>query len=341
MKSTRENQNRSGFSPWRMLVPCLLAWTVAVGAAPGVKAQADILDLDNTTFGWTFGLDSWQITFDAINSTTGDFEVAFDQTVITTVYGFDVSSTACSGTFVNANSDELYIYIGTSGGNSVTAPTTSEFALVFLMEGNDVYSGMSTGGRNEVYGGGGNDQITTYGGMDVIYGDDWFGLTGSPGDDSIHAGDDDDYIDGGPGVDDIYGGMGADTLSGGTGTDDIYGDTGGITTGDSDVIYGGDDDDYLRGDGGADTIYGGSGDDAIDGGSGADTMYGEAGVDFIHDNDGTGGDTLNGGDDRDELFSDDAAADTLVGGAGTDYSMEAGTETSSTGIEFSDYATKP
>ena len=73
-----------------------------------------------------------------------------------------------------------------------------------------------------------------------------------------------------------------------------------------DLIFGGDGDDVVIGNGGADILYGGEGDDLINAGSGQDTAYGGAGADILN---------MDGGDDRG--YGGDGA-DILNGGAGND-----------------------
>ncbi|NBD29475.1 MAG: type I secretion protein [Alphaproteobacteria bacterium] len=157
-----------------------------------------------------------------------------------------------------------------------------------------------------VFGGAGNDTITTGDDDDEIY--------GGSGHDTIDAGIDDDYVEGGTGDDTIIGSEGNDEIRGQDGNDTIYG--GLVTPGPADALNLPDD---LDGDGDSndigedlvtfnnnDTLFGGAGDDAIFGADDDDTLFG-----------GTGDDTLDGGVDDDELYGDDGA-DTLTGGQGED-----------------------
>ena len=172
--------------------------------------------------------------------------------------------------------------------------------------------------RDTVYGGAGDDTITT--------GDDNDFIDGGAGNDIIDGGLDDDEIHGGDGDDVIVGGEGSDTIDGGAGDDTIYGgldpiypdvlnipDDGSAgdpdpdPTNGMDVIYGGDGNDTIFGQDDDDTIYGGAGDDVIDAGIDDDYVEGGAGNDQITG--GQGDDTLYGGDDR----------DTFYGGGGNDY----------------------
>ena len=103
---------------------------------------------------------------------------------------------------------------------------------VDLGSGNDIYIGSGTGAADKdlIYGGIGNDTITTAGGIDTVYGGD--------GDDVITAGNDTlasngDLLSGDAGNDTILGGNTNDTLLGGTGADSMQGNGG------NDLMYGG------------------------------------------------------------------------------------------------------
>nr|WP_319515895.1 calcium-binding protein [uncultured Cohaesibacter sp.] len=108
----------------------------------------------------------------------------------------------------------------------------------------------------------GNDVITTYNGVDRLYG----GL----GNDTIRAGNNGDFLYGGAGSDKLFGQAGADKLFGGLGAD---------------VLNGGAGNDRLFGNQHGDALIGGLGNDLLDGGLGADTMSGNRGNDtYIVDN---------------------------------------------------------
>lgn len=94
------------------------------------------------------------------------------------------------------------------------------------------------------------------------------------------------------------------------------------------VVYGTDVDDVLSGTTGRDLLIGRLGDDSLAGGNendallggpGVDTLDGEGGLDQLVDDDGTPGDTLNGGDESDWISSLDGAADTITCGDGSDF----------------------
>ncbi|EEW26410.1 Hint domain-containing protein [Rhodobacter ferrooxidans] len=175
--------------------------------------------------------------------------------------------------------------------------------------------------RDTVYGGTGNDRITT--------GDDNDWIEAGYGNDTVDGGFDDDTIQGRQGNDSIIGGEGSDLIDGGQDDDIIYGglspvfpdglnipdaydarpdngrDT--IRGGDgNDTIFGQDDDDLIFGDRGNDLIDGGIDEDTILGGGGNDTIIGGAGVD-----------SMSGGNDRD-VFLGGNAGDFVDGNEGGD-----------------------
>ena len=196
-------------------------------------------------------------------------------------------------------------------------------------------------GKDTVFGGAGNDLITT--------GDDADSIDGGADNDTIFAGIDDDTVRGGDGDDSIEGGHGADTISGGAGND--YIDAGhtstttdfedepdatepaGLELNDRDVVFGGSGDDTIIGGDDDDMLFGGNGLDSIDGGIDDDTIDGQNGDDVLSGGDGddsvlggrgadtltgdAGSDTLDGGDGNDTLTGG-ADADSIFGGAGED-----------------------
>ncbi|WP_068309682.1 Hint domain-containing protein [Aliiruegeria sabulilitoris] len=208
--------------------------------------------------------------------------------------------------------------------------------------------GDPTDDMDTVYGGAGNDTITT--------GDDADYIDGGEGDDTIDGGLDADTIFGGDGADTIIGGEGSDEIDGGAGDDVIYGGLGSdpaldpanikddgtdtfgadptpdngmdvIHGGDgNDTIYGQDDDDTIYGDAGNDYIDAGIDDDYVEGGEGDDTILGGQGDDELHGGDGAdkvfggeGTDTITGGTGDDILFGGfDSDTDTINGGDDAD-----------------------
>ena len=204
----------------------------------------------------------------------------------------------------------------------------------------------TTDGLDTVFGGAGNDVIST--------GDDADEIDGGTGNDTIDGGIDDDTITGGTGDDSIIGQHGADSIFGNDGDDFI--NAGGSTYGGNepdatdilpendrdfadggagnDTIFGEDDDDTLIGCDGDDFLDGGIDEDSLTGGNGSDTGIGGQGDDFIDlsgfldepdstdPNHGNDRDLAEGGDGDDTIITGDDD-DTILGGAGND-SIDAG-----------------
>ncbi|WP_277017648.1 Ig-like domain-containing protein [Lentibacter algarum] len=204
----------------------------------------------------------------------------------------------------------------------------------------------TTDGLDTVFGGAGNDVIST--------GDDADEIDGGTGNDTIDGGIDDDTITGGTGDDSIIGQHGADSIFGNDGDDFI--NAGGSTYGGNepdatdilpendrdfadggagnDTIFGEDDDDTLIGGDGDDFLDGGIDEDSLTGGNGSDTGIGGQGDDFIDlsgfleepdstdPNPGNDRDLAEGGDGDDTIITGDDD-DTILGGAGND-SIDAG-----------------
>jgi len=211
---------------------------------------------------------------------------------------------------------------------------------VYGFSGDDTIT--SGSGNDVVDGGSGNDVIDTGNGSSAlpdvaypgVYPADLFPhndhdtVYGGAGDDTISTGDDDDTIFGGSGNDTIDAGIDDDYVEAGTGNDTIIGSEG------NDEIYGGDGDDVIRGgleidtldlpdDLDGDGITGEPGEDLVTTNNN-DTLFGGAGNDIIYGNDddgtlygGTGNDTLDGGVDDDTVYGDDGD-DTIIGGQGND-----------------------
>ncbi|NCW68043.1 MAG: hypothetical protein EBV86_05665, partial [Marivivens sp.] len=146
-----------------------------------------------------------------------------------------------------------------------------------------------------------SSQFNTMVGSDT-YGDT---LYGGIGNDTITSQGGNDTVDGGSGDDTIYYGAGNDLVYGGDGND-VIDDVSGSQLGGADTVYGGAGNDtaWLGLDG--DTFYGGTGNDTVYGEGGNDTLYGEVGDDWLQGDDGD--DILDGGDGN----------DVMVGGAGND-----------------------
>ena len=183
-----------------------------------------------------------------------------------------------------------------------------------------------TNDLDTVYGGLGNDTITT--------GDDDDRIYGGFGDDLIDAGFDDDTIDGNQGNDTIIGAEGNDVIDAGQGNDLVYGgyapnvpdsvnipDTAGdpLPNNGRDSINGGLGNDTIFGMDDEDTIDGGQGNDLIDGGVDDDLIRGNVGNDTITG--GQGVDTMSGGNDRDTFVvgsGANAIGDVINGNEGGD-----------------------
>ncbi len=133
-------------------------------------------------------------------------------------------------------------------------------------------------------------------------------LNATFGDDYANGGTGDDVLEMRPGNDIALGGAGDDTIDGGLGDDTLFGGDG------NDAITGNKDDDLIFGEAGADLLEGSGGADTLDGGAGNDTLYGNLSGDAGNTADGP--DSLDGGDDDDELHL--GAGDSGTGGAGAD-----------------------
>lgn len=144
-------------------------------------------------------------------------------------------------------------------------------------------------------------------------------INGTTGTDTIVGSSGGDSIDAAGGDDTLYGGSGADTLLGGDGNDVIKGNDGGSGDDGDDWVDGGEGDDNITGDVGNDTLLGGDGDDAIEGSEGADSISGGDGDDYLAGFDVSGlGNNASSGNASAVDATDDAARDTIEGGAGSD-----------------------
>ena len=172
-----------------------------------------------------------------------------------------------------------------------------------------------------VFGGAGNDTIST--------GDDADEIFGGLGNDSIDAGIDSDLVYAGAGTDTVTGSEGRDTIYGNLGDDLIYGGLPpGVLDGlnipdatdlrplnNADSLFGGQGNDTIFGQDDADTLFGGMGNDSLDGGIDNDSIVGDRGNDTIIG--GAGNDTMAGGADRD-VFVGANAGDVIDGNEGGD-----------------------
>lgn len=161
-----------------------------------------------------------------------------------------------------------------------------------------------------VYGGAGDDTITTGDGDDYV--------DGGLGNDAINTQGGNDYAYGADETDTIFGGSGDDTLTGGPGRNELWGEDGDDLLNGSnrpDILYGGPGNDHLRGFAGGDALFGGTGSDHLEGGNGNDALWGQDGDDYIEG--GRGDDKLVGGRGDDTLLGQQNV-DTLYGNLGRD-----------------------
>ena len=138
-------------------------------------------------------------------------------------------------------------------------------------------------GKDDIHGGGGDDEIHGDQGKDTI--------DGRAGDDDIYGDEGKDLLLGGAGNDMVHGGEGKDTILGGVGDDLLYGESG------NDFLDGQDGDDFEDGGSGKDDCHGGLGDDRLKGGTGNDNLDGDDGDDLLDGDDGK--DHLDDGDECD------------------------------------------
>lgn len=172
---------------------------------------------------------------------------------------------AFNGNYTALSSDDIagaqYHYGSSSSGGSATTGTTGADSLA------------GTSSTDTIYGSDGNDTIIGRSGGDNLYGNkDSDTVSGGEDADSVFGGQGNDVVHGDNGSDRVYGNLGDDSVYGDNSTDSVYGGQG------NDALYGGDANDYLNGNRGDDTIWGdgttssdGSGTDTIDGGDGTDT----------------------------------------------------------------------
>jgi Ca2+-binding RTX toxin-like protein len=204
---------------------------------------------------------------------------------------------------------------------------------VRLTQANNFFK-LTTPGSYQVYGLGGDDNIS----VTIARGSTALDLP-----DFLDGGDGNDTITGAATNDTLAGGAGQDLLRGGDGDDLIYGDAtdanedgivdpAGIDgeVGSDDILDGGNGNDTMHGGGGNDTLLGGNGNDTLLGGYGADTLVGSRGNDILRG--GAGNDFLDGGLDNNDLDGGDgddqlsasSGTDTLRGGAGRDILLAGG-----------------
>ncbi|HNH35922.1 MAG TPA: calcium-binding protein, partial [Rhodocyclaceae bacterium] len=229
---------------------------------------------------------------------------------------------------------------GGEGDDRVTSQSSGDHVL-YGDAGKDrlavVKAAGHSAGTARLYGGDGDDTLTTSDGNDSVYGGDGNDkIKTGLGDDYVEGGDESvavagakangDTIDTGSGNDTIYGGTGSDAIKAGDGNDLIYGgDESGLlpsgkALGDSidagkgnDTVHAGAGSDAIKGGDGDDQLWGGSGDDSFTAGKGIDQVRGEAGGDTIYWTVGDGVDSvIDGGTDGDGIIVTGADVDTDI-----------------------------
>lgn len=176
---------------------------------------------------------------------------------------------------------------------------------------NDLEIFRGLGGRDDIYGGGGDDWLVGGEGNDDLYGEGGNDkLYGGSDNDDLYGGSGNDWIFDGPGIDRVYGGSGVDTLlldgSVFVYTDeaapqsgayvnlaentfvDGYGYSNSVSsienvrgTNEGDYIYGDNDENFLFGNDGDDLLVGGGGVDDLLGGEGDDILVGGSQYDYL------------------------------------------------------------
>lgn len=200
------------------------------------------------------------------------------------------------------------IYVDAAGGNDRVTVDPSVNVPVTILGGSGRDRLVGGPAADQLYGGSGDDSVLGSDGADL--------LEGSKGNDTLDGGAGSDSIAGGAGVDSCLGGEGSDAIGGGDEADVLLGGPGGdVITGDASAGNAGGD--RIEGGDGNDLLFGGGGGDVMAGGGGDDSLFGGAGnLNYLEG--GPGQDLLVGGPEVDFFANADAAADTLVGGAGID-----------------------
>jgi Ca2+-binding RTX toxin-like protein len=166
-----------------------------------------------------------------------------------------------------------------TGGNSIIRE------LISTDDGTGANDTINAGaGNNTIFGGFGQDGITSLGGDDNAAGDNARAIFNASGiltsftTTSPTIGDN-DTINAGDGTNIVLGGLGNDTLTSGSGKDFILGDNGNILRTSTGILT---DITTTQPDlGGIDTINGGDGQNIVIGGNGADQITGGTGRDFV------------------------------------------------------------
>lgn len=177
--------------------------------------------------------------------------------------------------------------------------TYSEIEEVRLGSGNDTVEVGTETAALYIDAGGGDDLFNAASGT----GNSTF--EGQSGNDTIYGGSGNETLGGGSGNDQIFGGAGDDSIRSGGDADTVQGGLG------NDTIDGAQDNDSLDGGDGNDLIFGGDGADTLIGGDGVDTLAGGGDADVFVLADGTGNDSISGG----ETTTSGTDSDTIDGSA--------------------------
>ena len=210
---------------------------------------------------------------------------------------------------------------GGAGNNIMSAGSGGGFIVAANGEGDNTLTGTSgawvvsfrgTGSANITLAGtSANVQITPAQEECVV---DLSGITSSV---SLFGGSGDDSITTGIGNDIVYGRDGNDTVRTGDGNDFVGGDQESASSSRTNDLYDtGDGNDRVIDGYGNNTVNSGNGDDSIRTGGGADSIVGGIGRDTVRA--GSGDDYIDGGGSRDRLFGSDGD-DYIMGGGNSDF----------------------
>jgi hypothetical protein len=226
---------------------------------------------------------------DGVNPNAGPGEVAPDADI------FPIDLERLEGRLGTAGNIVDPGVLGAQGGAGTGSALTQKI---------DLYG---NGGNDQLTGGDGNDELLAFGGDDS--------LLGLGGDDLLQPGVGTDFVDGGSGVDKLDYLLNQNITSvsldlafsgpqntGGGGTE---------TIGNIENVDGTTGPDVLRGDAGPNEFFSSGGDDIVEGRDGNDTIKSWRGADRIDARDG-GPDTVDCGDDADQVVADAPGVDTLI-----------------------------
>ncbi len=226
------------------------------------------------------------------------------------------TTTAPGGPFAGTPTNQMQygnmVVINTGAGDDkVNVSQRKDGTLDVDVNGQKYHITLGPGQELGVRSGAGNDVITAAANvkvnMDVYGGDGNDTITTGQGKDRVDGGAGDDIIKTGAGRDDVFGGAGNDTIDAGSGHDVVYGGDG------NDTLRGGKGRDYLEGGAGNDVLEGGSGNDVLSGGLGDDTLRGDVGNDRVYT--GAGKDTVDNKSGTDVVYGQ-TADDTITAAKG-------------------------